>query len=255
MNQLWYLPVFIFCYMSLWFLLSLKFKRYDVLDVAWGPGFVLIVILSVYFREMELDDRSLWIILLISLWGLRLFFHTFKRNLHQVEDWRYHQWRDIEGCKYYLCSFFQVFMFQAAIMMITALPLAYSLSVIILPMFDVNYFGLILAILGLILETIADWQRANFLVKKENFNKLFTSGLWHFSRHPNYLGEIIFWWGIYFLVWGAPKSWMLIIAPITVTYILLFVSGLPTEKKYQGRQDFEEYKRKTSSLFLWIPRK
>lgn len=255
MSELWYLPIFIFFYMCVVFLISLKFKRYDVLDVAWGPGFILIVILGVYLRQMPIDDRSLYIILPINLWGLRLFFHTFKRNLHRAEDWRYHQWRDGTSCKHSICTFFQVFMFQAAVMMITALPLAYSLTIIVLPMFDINYFGLVLAALGLTIETIADWQRSNFLEKKENSNRLYTAGLWRFSRHPNYFGEIIFWFGLYFIAWGAPASWMLIISPLTVTYILLFVSGLPTEKKYKGRKDFTEYKRKTSALFLWFPKK
>lgn len=255
MEQLWYLPVFIFIYMSAWFLVSLVNKRYDVLDVAWGPGFIMIALLSLYLREMALDGRSLFILTLIALWGLRLFFHTFKRNLRKGEDWRYHKWHDGQACRYSICTFFQVFMFQGALMMIISLPLAYSLSLTLLPMFDINYLGVILAFLGLALEAIADSQRASFLTKKNNKNKLMTKGLWRFSRHPNYLGEIVFWWGIYFLIWGLPNSWMLIIAPLTVSYTLIFVSGLPTEKKYQGRKDFQEYKRKTSPLFLWFPKK
>lgn len=255
MPLLWYLPVFIFLYMVSWFFVSLRVKRYDVIDVAWGPGFIFIAILSFNLRDNFLDERSVWILLLITLWGLRLFFHTFKRNLRQGEDWRYHQWYSGQSCRHSICTFFQVFMFQAAIMMIVSLPIAYSLRLIALPIFDINYFGLILAVFGLGLESIADWQRADFLKQSANKNKLMTKGLWRFSRHPNYFGEILFWWGIYFLVWGISKSWMLIVTPLTVTYILLFVSGLPTEKKYSGRADFEEYKRKTSPIFLWFPRK
>lgn len=255
MLQLWYLPVFIFLYMSAWFLVSLKYERYDVIDVAWGPGFIMIVFLSIYLREMSLDGRSLLILLLVFLWGLRLLLHNFRRNLRQGEDWRYHKWHDGKACKYSICTFFQVFMFQGALMLIISLPLAYSLSLIYLPMYDINYFGLALALFGLALEAVADYQRAEFLAKKINKNKLMMKGFWHFSRHPNYLGEIIFWWGIYFLVWGLPNSWMLIVAPLTVTYTLVFVSGLPTEKKYGKRKEFIEYKRKTSPLFLWFPKK
>lgn len=255
MNQLWYLPIFILFYMSSWFLVSLKSKRYDVIDVAWGPGFIMIVLLSFYFRELGLDLRSLFIIILIILWGLRLFFHTFHRNMKQGEDWRYHEWHNDSSCKYLLCTFFQVFIFQGALMMIVSLPLAYSLSLTFLPMYDINYLGVILASLGLVLETVADLQRSNFLNIEINKDKLMTSGLWRFSRHPNYLGEIVFWWGIYFLIWGLANSWMLIIAPLTISYMLIFVSGLPTEKKYHGRKDYIEYKRKTSPLLLWFPKK
>jgi len=256
MNLLWFLPVFSFLYMSAWFLVSLKVKRYDVIDVAWGPAFVIIALMAIYFRESSLDARSLWLLLLIFLWAARLLWHTFKRNLRQEDDWRYHRWHEKDGaCRYSICTFVQVFLLQAALLMIISLPLVYSLRLITLNLFDINYFALALAFLGLALEAVADWQRTAFLNKVENKDRLMTRGLWRFSRHPNYLGEIIFWWGIYFLVWGAPKSWMLIISPLTITYVLLFVSGLPTEKKYQGRADFLEYKRKTSPLLLWPPKK
>lgn len=256
MHQLWYLPFLVFFYMGAWFLVSLKYRRYDVIDVAWGPGFIMIVLISIYLREMNLDARSVFIVLLIILWGTRLLFHNFERNLRQGEDWRYHKWHDGKSAKSLLGTFFQVFMFQGALMLIISLPLAYSLSLTFLPMFDINYLGLGLAAFGLILETIADFQRTNFLRKNNNNNnKLMVRGLWRYSRHPNYLGEIIFWWGIYFLIWGLPNSWMLAIAPLVVSYTLIFISGLPTEKKYQGRKDFIEYKRKTSPLLFWFPKK
>jgi len=255
MNLLWFLPLFAFLYMSAWFFVSLKAKRYDVIDVAWGPGFIFLTLLSLYFREMPLDGRSLWILILVFLWGVRLFLHTFYRNLNKEEDWRYHEWHDGKACRYSFCTYVQVFLFQAALMMIIALPIVYSLRLITLSMFEVNYLGVILAIVGLLLEFVADRQRFIFLKKEENKDKLMTTGLWRFSRHPNYFGEIIFWWGIYILVLGAPKSWMMIVSPLLVSYILLFVSGLPTEKKYGERKDFLEYKRKTSPLIPWWPKK
>lgn len=255
MNFLWFLPLFVFLYMTAWFFVSLKAKRYDVIDVAWGPGFIFLALLALFFRTAPLDVRSLLILLLIFLWGLRLFVHTYRRNLNKGEDWRYHEWHDGKACRYSFCTYVQVFLFQAALMMIIALPIVYSLRLMILPMFDINYLGVALAVFGLLLETIADHQRFVFLNKKGKQKKLMTTGLWRLSRHPNYFGEIIFWWGMYILVLGTPKSWMLVISPLMITYILLFVSGLPTEKKYQGRADFIEYKRKTSLLIPWWPKK
>jgi steroid 5-alpha reductase family enzyme len=255
MNLIWFLPLFVFLYMSAWFFVSLKVRRYDVIDVAWGPGFIFLSLLTLYFREASLDSRSIWILALVFLWGARLFLHTFYRNLNKGEDWRYHEWHDGRACRYSFCTYVQVFLFQAALMMIIALPIVYSLRLITLSMFDVNYLGVILAALGLLIESIADQQRSVFLKKEVNKGKLMTRGLWRFSRHPNYFGEIIFWWGVYILVLGAPKSWMMIISPLMVTYILIFVSGLPTEKKYGGREDFLEYKRKTSPLIPWWPKK
>lgn len=140
-------------------------------------------------------------------------------------------------------------------MMIIGLPVVYSLRLISLPLFSVNYLGIALLLSGLLIETVADWQRYEFLRLKKNKGKIMTRGLWSLSRHPNYFGEIIFWWGMFFLVLGASKSWMLVVSPLTLTYIMLFVSGLPMEARYRGRPDFEEYKRHTSALIPWFKKK
>lgn len=255
MNLLWFLPLFSFFYMSAWFFVSLRAKRYDVIDVAWGPGFIFLTLLSLYSRNGDLDFRTWLLLILIFFWGLRLFIHTFRRNLKREEDWRYHEWHDSKSCRHSICTYVQVFLFQAALMMIISLPVVYSINLIFLPMVEINYVGLVLALIGLSIETIADQQRFLFLSQKDNKNKIMTKGLWRFSRHPNYFGEITFWWGIYFLVLGAPQSWMLLISPLMLTYIMVFVSGLPTEKKYKDRQDFKEYKMKTSPLIPWFTKK
>ena len=255
MSLLWFLPVFIFIYMSAWFVVSWWLKRRDVIDIAWGAGFVFLAwITFLSFRESPLDERSVWLLLFVSLWGLRLSIHTSLRNLSQSEDWRYHDLSDSKLAKTPFFTFIRVFMFQGALMMIISLPVIYSLRLIALPLFSLNYFGILLLLIGLFVEGVADGQRFLFLSKPENKNRLMTSGLWHYSRHPNYFGECLFWWGIYFLVFGAPKSWMLIISPLIITYILLFVSGLPMEERYRGRPDFEAYKRQTSAFIPWFPK-
>jgi len=255
MSLLWFLPVFIILYMGFWFLASLLFKRHDVVDIAWGAGVIFLAWISLSFRDLDLDARSVWLLFAVSVWGLRLSFHTFRRNLSKGEDWRYHRWNERGSCLHPLCIFFQVFLLQGALLMIISLPVVYGLRLIHLPLFSINYPGILLIISGLFLEALADQQRYNFLKNSANKNKLITTGLWRFSRHPNYFGEMIFWWGIYFLVLGAPKSWMLIVSPLIVTYILLFVSGLPMEERYRGRKDFEEYKRRTSALIPWFIKK
>lgn len=264
MDLLWFLPLFVFVYMTIWFLLSLCFKRKDVVDLAWGSGFVFLAWISFSFRNIILDERSYWVLFLITLWGLRLFFHIYHRNLSKEEDWRYHRWNkeqknwcDKKKTSYHvsrcvLATYFQVFLFQGALMMIIGLPIVYSLCLISLPLFSINYLGIILLLSGLLIEAVADWQRYFFLGIKKNKDKFITSGLWKFSRHPNYFGEIIFWWGLFFLVLGAPNSWMLVVSPIVITYIMLFVSGLPMEDRYRGRPDFEEYKLRTSALIPWF---
>lgn len=255
MNLLWFLPVFVILYMGFWFLVSLLVERRDIIDIAWGAGFLFLAWITFSFRDLDLDARSVLLLSAVSLWGFRLSFHTVRRNLSKEEDWRYHRWSQGQACLHPVCVFFQVFLLQGALMMIISLPVVYGLRLIHLPLFELNYPGIVLIAFGLIFEAIADQQRYIFLRKTENQDKLITTGLWRFSRHPNYFGEMVFWWGIYFLVLGAPKSWMLIVSPLTITYILLFVSDLPMEERYRGRQDFAEYKRRTSALIPWFVKK
>ncbi|MGE5425899.1 MAG: DUF1295 domain-containing protein [Bacillota bacterium] len=255
MDLLWFLPAFILLYMSGWYIISLVFKRYDIVDVAWGPGFIFLVWISYLFRALPLDYRSVWMLMLVSIWGLRLFLHTSGRNLRKEEDWRYHRWHSGDGWRFLLNSYIRVFLFQGSLMMITALPAVYGLSIINLPLFAVNRFGIFLMIFGIVFEAIADRQRLSFLNRAENNDRLITSGLWRYSRHPNYFGELLFWWGSFFLVIGAPKSWMLAVSPLIQTYVIIFVSGLPMEEKYKGRADFDDYRRRTSALFPWFTKK
>ena len=255
MDLLWFLPAFIFVYMTGWFLVAAHVRRWDLVDLAWGPGFIFAALLALYFREAPVDNRAIWFVVLICVWGLRTFYHAFRRNISMEEDWRYHRWHLGEGWHFYLSTFIKVFLFQGALMMIISLPVIYSLKLISLSLFSINKAGILLMIFGLVYETLADYQRRSFLAKLENKDKLIMSGLWLFCRHPNYFGEMLFWWGAYFLVMGAPKSWMLIVSPLTITYVLLFVSGLPMEERYRGRPDFEEYRRRTSAIIPWFAKK
>lgn len=255
MELLWFLPTFTFFYISVWYLFSLSQKRWDVIDVAWGPGFILLVWLAWFFRQAPTDARTIWLLVLVTLWGLRLLSHTYHRNLNKEEDWRYHRWHQGEGWRFLLKSYVGVFLFQGALMMIIALPAVYSLSFMSLRLYSLNNFGIILMIAGLLYETLADYQRRVFLQNPVNKDKLITYGLWKHSRHPNYFGEMIFWWGLFFLVLGTPKSWMLVVSPLTISYVLLFVSGLPMEERYRGRPDFEEYRRRTSAIIPWFTKK
>lgn len=256
MPYLWYLPLFILIYMSLWFFASFFLKRRDIIDVAWGPGFFFLALISFNFRDSAgFELRSLLLLSLIFLWNLRLFIHTCRRNLKKEEDWRYRKIKDDGSFLAKLKIYFQVFIFQGLLMMLVSLPVVYSLQILNLPLYNINYFGLALAIIGLSLETVADNQRYKFLLSKENKNTFTSHGLWRYSRHPNYFGELLFWWGIYFFTLGSPASWALIVSPLSITYVLIFISGIPMEERFAGNKDFKEYKRKTSPFIPWPPRK
>ena len=105
-------------------------------------------------------------------------------------------------------------------------------------------------------ESIGDSQLKYFLQNPTNKGKIITTGLWKYTRHPNYFGEVVLWWGIWFLSLSTSYGLISLISPITITFLILKVSGIPMlEKKYEGRKDFETYKQKTNSFFPWFSKK
>lgn len=241
-------------YMSVWFGISVAKKRNDVADMAWGLGFVFLAWWA-YFTGGS-SERGLVVDLLVTIWGLRLAFYVWKRNRKKKEDFRYAAWRQEWGRWFYVRSFLQVYLLQGLF-----------LTLIFWPVWLVNrstgggvswldLAGLGVWLAGFFFEAVGDAQLAAFISKPENKGKLMQAGLWKYSRHPNYFGEVAQWWGIWLLALGVPGGWWGIIGPVTITVLILFVSGVPLlEKKYAGRPDFEEYKKRTSIFFPWLPKK
>lgn len=266
LENIFIITLVIFSYITFGFLLSIILKRNDIADVMWGIGIFLAVLAS-YFLS---DFTYTLTLIIIMFWALRIFTHIGIRFLNKKEeDFRYKVWR--ENWKYfYTRSFFQVFLLQGFLMLLVAS------SVIYFKLENLNisnyayYIFSILAVLFLIYEAVADLQLKKFiLLEKKRLNKggdaknnILTTGLWKYSRHPNYFGEVSFWWCI-FLSLVFPNTHIisyfsnnifnylfLLISPLTITYLILYVSGIPMlEKKYIGNKDFERYKSTTPAFF------
>jgi steroid 5-alpha reductase family enzyme len=189
---------------------------------------------------------------LVLLWGLRLSYHIRTRNQGQGEDFRYRAWR--ETWKYFvLRSYFQIFLLQGLFMLIISAPVWYIgfSSGGTLGFWD--FLGLFVFGAGFMIETIGDAQLAEFKKNPENKGKIMTSGLWSVTRHPNYFGEALLWWGIGFYALSLPYGWVTLAGPLTITLLLRFVSGVPMlEKKYAGRPDWEEYKAGTAAFVPYM---
>lgn len=239
-------------YVVFWYILSLIKKRNDIADIAWGLGFILIAWSSFYFGQRNLI--SLIVNLLVSIWGLRLAIHIYLRNKNKQEDYRYKKWRE-EWRFFYLRSFLQVFLLQGILMFII------SSSVIFINLYSIDFkniylFGILIWIFGFIFEAISDWQLKKFITKKENQGKIMQSGLWKYSRHPNYFGEITMWWGIFLIALSLPSGIYFIISPLLITYLIVYVSGIPMlEKRYENNVEYENYKKITSKLIPWFNKK
>lgn len=234
--------------MVFWFIIAQIKKDNSIVDVAWGLGFVVVA----YVLQSDFEYwTQLLLVSMVAAWGIRLALYLFIRNRNSGEDWRYQKWRRDWGDKVVLIAFFRVFMLQGIMMWIIALPLMQTHSAVG-EGWSTGFFtglGLSLWITGFLWESIADWQLMQFKSKPENKGKIMTLGLWKYSRHPNYFGEILVWWGIFFFSILFGTWYISIISPIIITLLLTKVSGVPMlERKYRDNADYQAYKEKTSSL-------
>ncbi len=241
-------------YMSLWFVVSLIRKRNDVADVAWGLGFVLMTGAS-FFLSGDSGIRGMLVGVLVSIWGLRLAWHIHRRNKGKAEDYRYLAWRKEWGKWFYIRSYFQVYLLQGLFLFLIVSPVLLinknaGPSLVLL-----DFLGVAVWLVGFYFEALGDAQLARFIKNPENKGKLMQSGLWAYTRHPNYFGEVVQWWGLWLIALSVPGAWLGIVGPMTITFLILKVSGVPMlEKKLEGNPEFAEYKRKTS-IFIPLPRK
>jgi steroid 5-alpha reductase family enzyme len=245
------LAVLLFVYMSLWFIISLIRKRNDVADVAWGLGFVLLAWAS-FCLAGAIGQRELIVCILVTIWGLRLAWHIYMRNKDKPEDYRYQKWRMDWGEWFYLRSYLQVYLLQGALLFVIALPvLVINKNGEGAPGIP-DGIGLAVWLFGFYFEALGDAQLARFSRDPANKGKVLQSGLWAYTRHPNYFGEVTQWWGIWLIALAVPSGMLAIVGPLTITFLILKVSGIPMlEAKLEQNPDYAEYKRKTS---MFIPR-
>jgi steroid 5-alpha reductase family enzyme len=249
------LGVMLWGYMTLWFLISLIKRRNDVADVAWGAGFVLLAWTS-FFLSGGSGARGILVGILVSIWGLRLSWHIHARHRGKPEDFRYTTWRREWGKWFYARSYAQVYLLQGALLFLVALPMLIINRSTGIPFSFLNGIGVCVWLLGFLFESVGDAELARFASDPLNRGKILQSGLWLYTRHPNYFGEVLQWWGIWLVSLGVPGGWLGIVGPLTITFLILKVSGIPMlEKKMAENPYFAEYKRRTNVFLPWFPRK
>ncbi len=244
----------VFAYMNLFFLLSQALRRNDIVDIAWGLGFVMLSLLSLVLTP-ELNWRRALVLLLVIIWGLRLAGYIYFRNRGKPEDFRYAQWREEWGKNLILRSYLQVFVLQGLFMIAIAYPIVLATSLSRSGFFWSDLLGIALWFLGFFFEAVGDEQMRRFKKIASNKGKVMRSGLWRYTRHPNYFGEATMWWGIFFLSLGFGQGLWALASPIVITFTLVKISGVPMlEKKYEGNPEYQDYIRNTPSFIPFIPK-
>jgi steroid 5-alpha reductase family enzyme len=255
MNQL-FIDCFIIVivYATIWFLIAIYKKRNDVADIAWGIGYIIICI----YLFIVTDHWPVILVLysLVLVWGLRLSIHIYNRNKNKKEDFRYQAWRQEWGKVFYWRSYLQVFILQGFLLIIIISPVIHASASETVNWNGFTWIGLSSWLMGFYFQAKADHQLAIFIKHRKKTGEIIQTGLWKYSRHPNYFGEILMWWGIFIITIPFKNSFLYIISPVSITLLLVFVSGIPLlEKKYKGHAEFEDYKKRTSMLIPTPPRK
>ena len=238
------------------FLLAQVLADNSIVDIAWGLGFIVVAGTG-FLVNQNATPVSVITLILVVIWGLRLAIHQGKRNLGKGEDYRYVNMRKRWGSKYArLKAFLNVFVLQGVLLMIVSLPILLVNTGTSTVVGWWTILGIILWVLGFGYEVIGDYQLAQFKKNPENKGKLLTTGLWSTTRHPNYFGEALAWWGVFLVTLNESRNMWGINGPIVITLLLLFVSGVPLlEKKYKDRPDFKAYAKKTAKFVPFIGKK
>jgi len=238
-------------------LISLAYRNVTIVDSLWGLGFVLIAWLTLGMSD-GYENRKLLIAVLVTLWGLRLSIYLSWRNWGKGEDPRYGSWRKKSGDQFWLISLFKVFILQALFLWIISVAVQIGQLASTPDSLTWNDgFGAVLWLTGFTFESLGDWQLARFKSDPDSKGRVMDRGLWAYTRHPNYFGEFLVWWGIFFITLSTPNSWWTIISPLIITAVLLKMTGIPlTEQELvKNRPGYSDYVKRTSAFVPWWPAK
>ena len=234
-------------------IVSIYKRDVSIVDSVWPLMFLSGAI--VFFTMAETSDARTTIILsLILIWALRLCVHLTWRNWGEPEDRRYQVIRAKYEPNFALKSLFIIFVFQAVLAWIIAMPLWPALTTSS-PFGIWDALAIALWSVGMFFETIGDWQLARFKANPENDGKVMDLGLWRYTRHPNYFGESLIWWGVYLFAVGA-GAWWTIAGPLLITWLLLKFSGVVMleETIVKRRPAYQNYISRTNAFFPGRPK-
>lgn len=240
---------------ALW-LYSLAIRNSSIVDIFWGTGFVITFWAGTLLLPSSPSQRDMLLGVLVTIWGLRLSYYIFRRNHGKPEDFRYAKWRQEAGGAWWWRSFLKVFLLQGILMWLIAAPLlaAQSGRNAGAPIGILDWIACLVWLVGFAFEAGGDYQLSRFRSEPANRGKLLTTGFWAFTRHPNYWGDAVQWWGFYLIALVA-GGWWSVFSPVMMTYLLRNVSGVALlEKTLQStKPGYAEYVSKVPAFFPRIP--
>ena len=234
--------------------LSIRLGRADIVDAVWPLGFVVVGWLTWLIADGATDRKDV-LVTMVTLWGVRLSAYLAWRMRGTPEDRRYQAMRRRHGDRFDRVSLGTVFLFQGALMWIVSLPLQIGqvpespARIGLAGVFALALYGV-----GMFFEAVGDWQLARFKAKPWNRGKVLDTGLWRYTRHPNYFGDFCVWWGVFLVAATTTAGMASIPGPIVMTVLLMRVSGVPlTERHLAKREGYEAYVARTNAFFPGPP--
>jgi steroid 5-alpha reductase family enzyme len=249
----WPALVMIALAVGMW-LLSVKLRDVSIVDSAWSIFFLLFALVFAW-RQGDRSVGTLAMLVLVAAWALRLSIYITWRNHGHGEDRRYQAIRARNQPNFEFRSLYLVFLLQAVLAFVIAMPLLPALN----GANDANlvtWLGMAVAASGLLFETVGDAQMARFKADPASAGQVMDRGLWRYTRHPNYFGESVFWWGVWIASASLGGAWT-VFSPLLMSFLLLRVSGVPLLEAdlTQRRPAYAEYLRTTSSFVPWPPKR
>ncbi len=236
---------------------SLIIKDASIIDIFWGPGFVLLAFVYFLGSSQPLNPHSGMLLLLVSLWGLRLGGFILLRNWGAGEDYRYQKWRENTGPAWWWRSFFKVFLLQGFLMWLISAPLALAFGGPGKDLVLLDYIAVFLWLVGFSFEAGGDCQLMRFKKIPENAGRVLDHGFWRYSRHPNYFGDALQWWAFFLLSLSSSLSgFWTIYSPVLMTFLLVRISGVALLERslVETKPEYADYISRTAAFVPWFPR-
>ena len=240
---------------SMWSL-SVRLRDASIVDIVWGFGFVVIAWVARGVAH-GVPARQWLLVACTSIWGLRLSAYLLWRNHGNGEDFRYRAMRKKHGDKFPLVSLRTVFLTQGLVMLVVSLPVQFGqMADRPVRLGPVAWAGVALWAVGLAFETVGDAQLARFRAQPDSAGRVMDRGLWSWTRHPTYFGDVCVWWGLFLIAAETRLGLLSVIGPVAMTVLLLRVSGVPMLEKTIGRRrlGYADYVERTSAFFPRPPR-
>lgn len=234
---------------------GLRRRDNSVVDVFWGPSFLVAAIAAAAAAPTP-GPRTWLALAMVAAWALRLAWHIGRRwRSHPGEDWRYAAWRRQWGASWWWRSILQVYLLQGVLALVASTAVFIAIGARDQQLDAWSIVGVVVWLAGMTVEVTADRQLASFVARKRSgrASGFCTEGLWGWSRHPNYLGEALLWWGVSISVLGVPGGLLGIVSAALVTTLVRFVSGVPIlERAWRDRPGFETWAARTP---VFLPRR